>query len=162
MTKTQPKHGAYKEICTFCKQEDYNDRNSRTTDNKVVCLHCQSPAQMHYRKGLLSSKEIQEYQELTIAYHKNKQELYSTIRKYSNYLKENPLHILTDVNNFLEETCTKEFKKVFACCSPEEKIAGINLVLNNFVRRKIPQKIFDELRVTTSNGDLWTKFNKIY
>lgn len=83
--------------CNNCKRTDYEHQFDKTTDNKNICLSCMNEAQNHYRKGLLSNSEIEQYYTFKEKYKEKLQEIILLCRKHAIARNEDPIAIIKEV-----------------------------------------------------------------
>ena len=158
-------HGAYKETCQHCNQTNFNDRNTRTIENDIVCLNCIEPVRNYYRKGLVTNEEVYNFFKLEESYKKATLELNQKVKKYSQHNKEKSQEVLKDLLAEVEIEAIKRYSKVFNCCLIPEKQRVVQEITNNFsrVRKELPLEVYDSIVLNNiSNGDYNKKFTTVF
>lgn len=165
--------------CYKCNKTDYSNRFETTTDNKQVCMMCLRESQDYYKKGLLSSEEIDAYYADVKNYKEKVGELNLLIRKYAKHNNETPTRILKEVLELETSLSETSFKKGLGfghktivssikeingvlTATMKERIALTKQIIENFdlIRKTLSKEELKKVVVNSikSNGD----FNKLF
>jgi hypothetical protein len=164
--------------CQQCNKMDNINQIITTTDNKNMCRSCYVEAQQHYKKGLLNSKEIEEYYKLKEEYKEKLYEILLHIKKQGIDKEEDPIKILEEVKELevsLAKTkynkgrgfhkttldLTKETFKGEVNLTMREHKEIIETIMNNFdlIRPPLSKEIIIEQGDSNGNYNSYSKKN---
>jgi len=154
-------HGLKQETCEFCNKTDYSNRNTRTTDHKIVCLYCIEEPRLHYTKGLLSSEEVIKFKELKKKHSKELGSLGTLVRKIAMNRGEKATAILQEIYNMSNEAAVGKYTQDYSVLDLAEQL-HIIVHTKILLSEELSQKDQDSLELGGSDGNFLVKFNNKY